>query len=206
MRTPLNTRRTTTSSIVASVVAGGCLCAALVACGDAGDGEGGPELVSGRIGSEVQSTATGDAPGAELSRPAPRSSDESDPLTGTQPKDVLPSEGAELSITEVRAGTHDDFDRIVVELDGSGSPGWKVAPDESDGGLEITVRGLKPSGSPEESPRVSNAANTEVTSVDVGGANNGSRRIMVGVKDASADYSVSLLSSPSRLVVDIIHS
>lgn len=106
----------------------------------------------------------------------------------------------------MRAGTHDDFDRIVVELDGSGSPGWKVAPDESDGGLEITVRGLKPSGSPEESPRVSNAANTEVTSVDVDGANNGSRRIMVGVKDASADYSVSLLSSPSRLVVDIIHS
>ena len=162
--------------------------------------------MSGRIGSEVQSTATGHAPGAELSRPAPRSSDESDPLTGAQPKDVLPSEGAELSIAEVRAGTHDDFDRIVVELDGSGSPGWKVTPDESDGGLEITVRGLKPSGSPEESPRVSNAANTEVTSVDVDGANNGSRRIMVGVKDASADYSVSLLSSPSRLVVDIIHS
>lgn len=42
--------------------------------------------------------------------------------------------------------------------------------------------------------------------MDVDGANNGSRRIMVGVKDASADYSVSLLSSPSRLVVDIIHS
>lgn len=204
MRTLPNTRRTTALRTLASVVAGGCICAALAACGDA-EGEDGPELMSGRINSGQQSsTDQEDAPGADLSSLVSDETGETAPLAGSQPTDVLPSEDAELSIKEVRAGTHDGFDRVVVQLDGTGSPGWKVTPDKSGSALEIEMRGLE-STDPAADPRIRNAANTVVESLDVGDVDDGSRKIKVRVEDASADYMVSLLSDPTRLVVDIIH-
>ncbi|HIW91399.1 MAG TPA: hypothetical protein H9870_07045 [Candidatus Corynebacterium avicola] len=205
MRTLQDTRRTTALRTLASVVAGGCICAALTACGGDAEGEDGPELMSGRIDSDQRSSAAGAAaPGADLPDPEARPTGEAVPPENSQPKDVLPSDGAELSVTEVRAGTHDGFDRVVVELDGTGSPGWKVTEDESGAGLEIEMRGLASSDS-DEKPRVNNAANTVVESVDVSDMDDGSRKIKVGLEDASADYTVSLLSKPTRLVVDIMH-
>ncbi|GAB2458193.1 hypothetical protein GCM10007967_10560 [Xylanimonas ulmi] len=34
--------------------------------------------------------------------------------------------GAGLTVTDVRAATHDGFDRVVFDLGGAGAPGWRV--------------------------------------------------------------------------------
>jgi hypothetical protein len=44
----------------------------------------------------------------------------------TEPDTAAPSAGALLSVTDMRIGRHDGFDRVVFEFDGTGTPGWNV--------------------------------------------------------------------------------
>lgn len=214
------TRRTATpSTLGAAVVVGGCLCALLASCGN-GDGDGEDAVFSPANSAHSPASDSPAAPGAELSSPQPRTSSESGPLPGSQPLDVLPADGTRLDVVDVRAGTHGNFDRVVIELDGRGSPGWFVADDDSptaDGSgrpidydgetaLVIDVRGLVlPGNGGADGPPVTNAANTLVNSVDVEGIFEGQQRIVVGLDEADLSFNVNLLDSPTRLVVDIMH-
>lgn len=207
------------AATVGATLVGGCLCVSLVACSGSDQPARDDEVtaVSAATGTAPH-TAELDAPGAELSSPAPRASSESGPLTGSQPLDVLPEDDTEMAVSEVRAGSHGGFDRIVVELDGEGAPGWYVSTDkaptaddsglpvsyEGDTALVIDVRGVQmPTDATGDPTPVHNVAEGVVRSVDVQGVFEGMQRIVIGLADGNPSYKVTLLDSPTRIVVDV---
>ncbi|MEY8566047.1 hypothetical protein AALF15_05680 [Corynebacteriaceae bacterium 7-707] len=224
MSTTADTRRTRRRAALGATLAGGCLCVSLAACSSSDDSPRDEEFtaVSAATGSAAQTTEF-EAPGAELSSPVPRASNEAGPLAGSQPLDVLPEDETRLNVAEVRTGSHEDFDRIVVELDGTGAPGWRVSTEDSptsDGSglpisydgetaLVIDVRGVvtptDSTGSTSSTGRtpVHEKANGVVRSVDVQGVVEGVQRIVIGLKNSDPSYKVTLLDSPTRIVVDI---
>ncbi|MGP9722384.1 AMIN-like domain-containing (lipo)protein [Corynebacterium sp. AOP40-9SA-29] len=209
-----DTRRTghPVASGVAALVCG-CLCVSLTACSGGGaddDNEFNPVSAS-------TSSPQFAAPGAELASPAPRSSSESGPLSGSQPLDVLPEEGTQMTISEVRAASHGTFERIVIELEGDGSPGWFVTTDDEpaadgsgapidydgDTALVIDVRGLEMSESSTDVP-VKKISTDLIESVEAKGVFEGSQRIVVGLGEDNPDFTLNVLDSPTRIVVDIL--
>ncbi|MEJ6549354.1 AMIN domain-containing protein [Corynebacterium sp. USCH3] len=221
MSTPADTRRTRRrAATVGTALVGGCLCVSLVACSDADRAPRAEDVtaVSAATGT-APDTAEFDAPGAELGSPVPRASSESGPLTGSQPLDVLPADETRMTVSEVRTGSYEAFDRIVVELSGDGAPGWFVSTDddptadgsglplsyEGDTALVIDVRGVElPSDSAEDPTPVHDTAEGVVRSVDVQNVFEGTQRIVIGLDGAAPTYNVTLLDSPTRIVVDVI--
>lgn len=207
------------AATVGATLVGGCLCVSLVACSGSDQPARDDEVtaVSAATGTAPH-TAEFDAPGAELSSPVPRASNESGPLTGSQPLDVLPEDDTEMTVSEVRTGSYDSFDRIVIELDGDGAPGWYVSTDkaptadgsglpvsyEGDTALVIDVRGVQmPTAATGDPTPVHNVAEGVVRSVDVQGVFEGMQRITIGLADDNPSYKVALLDSPTRIVVDV---
>ncbi|GGI05056.1 AMIN-like domain-containing (lipo)protein [Egicoccus halophilus] len=82
--------------------------------------------------------AAGDDPVDEdpeeaTSDPGDDGSDGVEPLPGTPGTDLVEDEGEPgelLAVTDVRIGTHEGFDRVVLELEGDGTAGWFVQYDE----------------------------------------------------------------------------
>lgn len=211
-----DTRRTgpPIASGVAALVCG-CLCVSLTACSSGGaddDNEFNPVSAS-------TSSPQFSAPGAELASPVPRSSSESGPLSGSQPLDVLPEEGTRMTVSEVRAASHGTFERVVIELDGEGSPGWFVTTDDAptaDGSgapidydgetaLVIDVRGLEMSPGGDDTP-VKKIGTELIESVEAKGVFEGMQRIVVGIDEDDPDFTLNILDSPTRIVVDILKS
>ena len=60
-------------------------------------------------------------------------------------KSQRPSDAAQLVVTGVRVGAHEGFDRVVVDLEGEGDPGWFVdytaTPIQETAGLPLKVAG-----------------------------------------------------------------
>lgn len=206
--------------MVGATLAAGCLCVSMTACASSGQSPRDERVtaVSASTGSTTAQAAEFDAPGAELSSPVPRASSEAGPLVGSQPLDVLPEDGTRMGVTEIRTTSHEGVDRIVVELDGTGAPGWHVSTDISPtaagsglpigyGGataLLIDVRGVvQPTVSPSGPSPVHDAAGGILRSVGVQGVFEGVQRIVVGLGDGAPNYRVSLLDSPTRIVVDV---
>lgn len=149
----------------------------------------------------------GDNPGTEDPAPPPQG----------PPEDTMPGPGTQLDITEVRAGTHDGYDRIVLEMDGTGTPGSALRLTENptaDGSgfpveytgeqaLTIAVHGITYNG---VEPSVSGIPAGSVASVKAMGAFEGTQLIVIGLTDGDItldDISATTLDSPTRLVIDI---
>lgn len=211
-----DTRRTgpPIASGVAALVCG-CLCVSLTACSGGGadeDNEFNPVSAS-------TSSPQFAAPGAELASPAPRSSSEAGPLSGSQPLDVLPEGGTRMTVSEVRAASHGTFERVVIELEGEGSPGWFVTTEdtptadgsgapidyEGDTALVIDVRGLEMPQGGNGTP-VRKISTDLIESVEAKGVFEGMQRIVVGIDGDDPDFTLNILDSPTRIVVDILKS
>jgi hypothetical protein len=87
------------------------------------------------------------AAAALLALPAGALAQDVAPLSGTASTADRSAEptGSLLTVTDVRVGTHDGFDRITFEIAGDGEPGWRVGyEDEPVGdasGLPVEVAG-----------------------------------------------------------------
>lgn len=131
----------------------------------------------------------------------------------------FPSEGhTELVIQDVRAGSHDGFDRVVFEYAGPGKPGvvagYNPDPRQQASGypldvpgnayLEIMIQGTPMMMSPREdlipSGPVGVAAGN-VTSVVHGGVFEADTQYVIGL-DRERPYQVYLLDNPTRVVVE----
>jgi hypothetical protein len=139
----------------------------------------------------------------------------------TEPDTADPSQDALLGVTDVRVGRHDGFDRVVLELDGRGTPGWDVRYVDSaveqgrgqaievdgDAILQVTLTGT---GYPadtgvEEYPgpdRIAAAATETVTEVVFDSTFEGQTVTFVGV-DGEAPFRVHLLEDPVRVVLEV---
>jgi hypothetical protein len=97
------------------------LAAALLAACGSGDPATSPSASTGEASSPSSaSAAPTTAEAAETSADAP-------PFEGdTQPATREASADAQVTVSEIRTGRQDGYDRVVLELGGTGTPGWDV--------------------------------------------------------------------------------
>lgn len=131
-------------------------------------------------------------------------------------------DGASLLVTGVRTGTHEDYDRVVVDLSGEGTPGWqadwvseagtqgKGDPIQPSGAyvLRVLGTGARMPSTAEEIASVQKTLNADldlpaIASVYYDPTVEAQYQLVLGT--SSQSYRVFALSSPTRLVVDVKH-
>jgi hypothetical protein len=203
----------------------------LAGCGDGASPEGSAATSSVSAVSSGSQTTTSrdapssDAPSTQTSAAAPTSPADGLPTSEwtTDQKSVAPDADTFLSVTDVRVGTHEGFDRVVIELDGQGArPGYDVryvdtavadgsgAPVDVAGGaiLEVRVSGWGypfDTGAEEYSgPRtIPGPGSGSVEQVQLSTAFEGIAQVFIGVTDEEKPFTVTRLDGPTRIVIDI---
>ncbi|WIM66822.1 hypothetical protein QP027_06695 [Corynebacterium breve] len=180
-----------------------------------------PQSTSSEAASSVDSVDSVD--GASDQSTSTIASDEPEVMLGTAnvaPTSDTTPELAELVIKDVRVGSHEGFDRVVFEFDGTGTPGYHAGytdePRQQASGMPLEVTGdayleLMIHGTPMgmgdlESPLIQmgpmdlQAGN--VQGVTHGGVFEADTQYVIGV-DKQRPYSVTVLENPTRVVVDV---
>ncbi|MFF2833752.1 hypothetical protein ACFVSK_18450 [Cellulosimicrobium cellulans] len=140
----------------------------------------------------------------------------------TDPDTQDPSADAALTVTDIRVGHHDGYDRVVFELGGTGTPGWRVEyvdqPVDDGKGDVVAVDGdaylqvmISGSGYPMDTgvdeyagPNPVRAGDDgEVEEVLLRGVFEGYTQAFVGVDDEQRPFRVFSLEDPTRVVVDV---
>ena len=194
----------------------GLAAAALLLAGCAGQADpeesastGSPSATSAAA-TETTAASAGEEPAVETtSFPADTSPDVAEAVS---------PEG--LVVTEVRAGRHEGFDRVVLELAGTGTPGWRVeyveaaaAPGSGDAvdvpgsavlQVEVVGTSYPYETDAEEVARgpVSVSGTESVQGVVYGATYEGSSVAWIGT-GAATPFRVYALESPTRVVVEV---
>jgi hypothetical protein len=216
----MTTRRAAVLSILT-------LAAALAGCGS-GDGD----TTAGPTGTASHSSAstTTSRPGDSRSPSDGDGDTDEDGSTdappfpaNAEPDTGAPSADSFVTVTDVRTGRHDGFDRVVFEVDGIGRPGWDVRyvasasgqasgegiPVAGDATLQVTITGV---GYPTETgteeydgsqPLAGNGTEV-VTEVVWDSTFEGTSVAFVGARQTTP-FRVYLLEDPGRVVVDVVH-
>lgn len=173
--------------------------------------------------SRAASTEPSDAPSASADSPSEPpsptpSAPDGPPFPQTSdPQTAEPSGDWDLQLVDVRLGDHDGFDRVVLELSGTATPGWGVSwedeavadgsgdvvPLEGDRVLTISASGtaMPEPGSFEVPARLGPAG--ALAEVQVNGWFEGYTQVFAGVEGAPRPFRVFTLTDPPRLVVDV---
>lgn len=142
--------------------------------------------------------------------------------TERAPQTAQASPEAALTITDIRVGAHDGFDRVVYELAGTGTPGWRAdvmsAATQQGSGKPLAVAGqgvlqvmitgaampFTTGVTPYAGPNPLEVAQPgAVTEVRDAGTFEGTAQTVIGLTNRNADYRVFTLSDPTRVVVDV---
>lgn len=211
----------------AALVTAGAL--VLAACGtDDTDTEppAGNEL-STNAGETPRGGTTGEDPPIEAPDLSEEESGADDPegqdAPDTEPVSagLLEPTDASLTVSDIRIGVREDADRVVFELDGTGTPGYEVSyvaePSQQGSGMAVEVPGdaflqvqingqtLPIDADLTETPvgTVSSGQATVVGGVAFSGQFEGLAQSFIGVNGRERPFTAFLLDSPTRLVVDI---
>ena len=175
-----------------------------------------------------QTTTAGSSPAALADILSPDETEAADPSNGpsdSSPKsaeaDESSPDGTQLVVSEIRMGDFQGKDRVVFELDGSGTPSYTVdyvdAPAQQGSGFPIEVSGdsflqvmihgqvLPTETDMEEVPVgvMTGDAAAGVTGVAFAGQFEGQAQSVIGLEGTDRGFSAFLLQNPTRLVVDI---
>ena len=131
------------------------------------------------------------------------------------------SADASVTVSDIRIGRHDGFDRVVFEVGGTGTPGWDVqyvdaATSQGSGDpvdvagdavLQVTLTGAglpDATGVTEFSPSgpVTGAGTTNVTEAVFDATFEGTTVTFVGTHQRTP-FRVYLLQGPTRVVVEV---
>ncbi|RVW10367.1 hypothetical protein EGT67_04085 [Prescottella agglutinans] len=142
--------------------------------------------------------------------------------TGQSQQTSAASPDAALTITDIRVGKHDGFDRVVYEFGGTGTPGWRAdivstATQQGSGNplavagegiLQVLVDGssmpFMTNVEPYSGPNPLEVENpVVVTEVRDAGIFEGTDQTLIGLTDRDVSYRVYTLTEPTRLVVDV---
>jgi hypothetical protein len=194
----------------------------------------GPAMLAGcgeNVGPDSASSGSSPSPdvsGSPSTAPAAAEGDTSDDgasdaptfPANAEPDTAEQSAGASVTVTDIRLGRHDGFDRVVFEVGGEGTPGWDVRyvdeaasqgsgdPVEVDGDavLQVTLTGA---GSPSETGVQQytggplSASTTEVVAEVVPDSTfEGTTVAFVGTA-ARTPFRVYALENPARVVVEV---
>lgn len=141
------------------------------------------------------------------------------PTMDTSPKSQRQADSASLAVVAISIEGHSGFDRLVVELEGTGLPGWFVSyvpsPMQETAGNPVMVAGSAylnvnlmgmvsraEAGMHRSTPTDISTSSSNVVDLVKVGTHDGLSQIIVGMR-AARPYSVQLLDAPPRLVVDI---
>ncbi len=175
--------------------------------------------------SASSSTAAGATTAASTVEEASAPSSNAAPFpANTDPDTGEASADARVTVSDVRVGRQDGFDRVVFEVAGTGTPGWRVEYVDSasaqgsgapvdvagDAVLQVTLTGA---GYPydtgvEEFPTrtpVRAAGTRSVTEVVFGGTFEGTSEAFVGTTGRTP-FRAYALSNPARVVVEVADS
>lgn len=229
--TRTRTRTRTPFDRTVATAAAGLLGLTLAACSTDGGADDDPTPTASATSESESETprptessddgATG-APTDDPSAPADESEEPSVPFpANTDPDLADPSEGALLTVTDIRVGQHDGYDRAVFELGGTGTPGWRVeyvdAPLDDGSGKPADVEGdaflqvmISGSGYPADTGVEEHSEPNPVVAADDGvidevllrGVFEGYTQAFVGV-DEQRPFRVFVLEDPTRVVVDV---
>lgn len=162
--------------------------------------------------SPVPTPAASSASATETEEPVPFPASTADDTAGA-------SSDSALTITGVRTAVHDGYDRVVLDLEGAGTPGWRVgyvdvATDDpsdrtldiaGDGTLQVTVIGTA-------MPTAANGIGPVLTpdypvlrEVNVRGWFEGQDLAFIGLDAPEHPFRVFTLTDPTRLVIDVRH-
>ena len=127
-----------------------------------------------------------------------------------------------VTVTDIRIGAHEGFDRVVYEFGGTGTPGWTVGYVEQaiqDGsGAEVEIGGTSilavtitgaaypfDSGVEEYAgpDPLTDPSATVVEEVHFGATFEGMTQSWIGTTTERPAFTVTTLSNPTRLVVDV---
>jgi pyruvate/2-oxoglutarate dehydrogenase complex dihydrolipoamide acyltransferase (E2) component len=217
IRAPRNVRRPLLAGTAVAVLA------LVAACGGGQDAADDPTTATSAPSATPAPSAT-----ATPEPSAPSADDaEADAAAPAFPADTAvdtadASADAALTVTDVRVGHHDGFDRVVLELGGTGTPGWRVeyvdaaVEDPSDTAVDLTgdsvlqimVNGTRlpyETGLTEFTTRqpVTAPGTTAVTEAVFLGTFEAQSQALVGVAGEPAPFRAYLLADPVRLVVDV---
>lgn len=201
--------------------------ALVAACGTADSGSddpstpaGGPTATTAAPSPDPTPTTTG---GSEAADPDPEADAAAPPFPADTSVDTAdPTGDAALTVTDVRVGHHDGYDRVVLELAGTGTPGWRVEYVDAavedptgetvdlagDSVLQVVVTGAAypfETGATEfplKQP-VTAAGTTVVTESVLMGTFEAQTQAFVGVTGSPAPFRAYLLENPTRVVVDV---
>ena len=167
-------------------------------------------------GSSDAPSGSADSP-SEPPSPTPSAPDGPPFPQTSDPQTAEPSGDWDLQLVDVRLGDHDGFDRVVLELSGTATPGWGVSwedeavadgsgdvvPLEGDRVLTISASGtaMPEPGSFEVPARLGPAG--ALAEVQVNGWFEGYTQVFAGIKGDPRPFRVFTLTHPPRLVVDV---
>jgi hypothetical protein len=207
----------------------GLLALALVLAGCGGDGDDGasPPTSAPASSSAAGGSGTGgEGTGGSSGEAPPDSNADGDDSAAPFPANTEPDTGeasadALVSVTDIRIGRHDGFDRVVFETDGTGTPGWDVhyvdaahsqgsgddIEVDGDAVLQVTITGVgipADTGVDEYSgpDRLSSGDAQVVTEVVWDSTFEGTSQAVVGVT-AETPFRVYLLEGPARVVLEV---
>jgi hypothetical protein len=196
--------------------------AALLLAGCAGEDDSVPASATGPVTTSAATTSPGAGAGGNGS-PVDGEEDAPPFPSDVRPDEQAPSDGARVTVTDVRVGRHDGFDRVVLEVAGEGLPGWDVryvdAPTEEGSGNPVEVAGgavlqvlLTGAGYPYDTGAdefssagpVTDPDTLAITEVLFGATFEGVTQSFVGTATESP-FRVYLLEGPTRVVVEVVH-
>ncbi|TDE95781.1 hypothetical protein EXU48_05820 [Occultella glacieicola] len=150
--------------------------------------------------------------------------DDAPPFPADASEDVGEAAGEpDLMLADVRAAEHEDFDRVVLEFVGTGTPGWVAdyvdgATEDGSGepidlegeaDLQISVSNTRYPNEGEagyyDGPRQFEAEGDEIEEVHVAGTFEGLTQVVVGIDTDGAPFRVFALTDPVRVVLDVQH-
>jgi hypothetical protein len=196
----------------------------IAGCGSADDPE--PAGSSGTAGSTPTTTSTAptSAGGTGGGTGTPDGSSDAPPFPADASTDEQSaSADARVTVTDIRTGRHDGFDRVVFEVAGEGLPGWRVeyvdrATSQGSGDvievagdavLQVVVTGA---GYPYDTGQeeysgpdpLPGSGTVVVTEVAFDATFEGTTEAFIGTT-ARAPFRVYLLEGPARVVVEVAH-
>ena len=166
---------------------------------------------------EKQTETTTSEADSETRRAAMDTAPDADGFS-TEPTEKFGDGYGELRTTDIRVGSHDGFDRLVIEFEGTGEPRYHIGytddPRQDGSGfpidvpgaanLEMIVHGTAPDMSldAEYEPNTNlGLAAGNIVDVYNGGSFEATSQYVVGL-NSERPYKVEILHEPTRLVVD----
>lgn len=144
---------------------------------------------------------------------------------GTAPDDGGQGSGNGLGVTGVRTARQPGYDRVVFDLGGTGTPGWRVeyttSPTYEGSGDPVTLQGtvflmvsLRGVGLPydtglapfgDDTTRVPGTGTKGVAAIAPGGVFEGEQQAFIGLTGTTRPFRVFARANPDRLIVDVTH-